>query len=281
MLEYLPTDLVVLICGLMGLIGLILGSGLNCLAMRLAAGKKWSGNERSACPHCGHTLGAFELIPLISWLIQGGKCRHCASPISIRYPLTEATLALVYVALLFKFGFTMQLITPVIFASCLFCLSLVDFDTQIIPDRFHVIPIIARFTELLLIGGIRGLLTGIIPGLIIAGSVLAISLVMDKILKKDTMGGGDIKLLFVIGCFLSLPECLLMVMIACIVGIVMASILMKLDSETQFPFGPALSIAAIVSRYLYKMSGNIWTPAVLNAVLMTVMTVANTMVCYR
>jgi prepilin signal peptidase PulO-like enzyme (type II secretory pathway) len=70
---------------------------------------------------------------------------------------------------------------------------------------------------------------------------------MDKILKKDTMGGGDIKLLFVIGCFLSLPECLLMVMIACIVGIVMASILMKLDSETQFPFGPALSIAAIVT----------------------------------
>ena len=247
MLECLPTSIVIYLVALFAILGLVMGSALNCLALRLAKGEKWSGNSRSACPSCGHTLTAADLVPLFSWLFLRGKCRHCGAPISRRYPLTEAALALVYVCLLFRFGLTVQLITPMIFASCLFCLSLVDFDTQIIPDRFHVIPLIARFAELLLSGGIRCLLTGITPGLIIAGSVLAISLIMDKVLKKDTMGGGDIKLLFVIGCFLSLPECLLMVMIACVIGICMASILMKLDSETAFPFGPALSIAAIVT----------------------------------
>lgn len=249
MLEYLPTDLVVLICGLIGLIGLVLGSGLNCLAMRLAAGKKWSGNERSACPHCGHTLGAFELIPLISWLIQGGKCRHCASPISIRYPLTEGTLALTFVLLTLKFGLTLELVSALTFACCLFTLSLVDLDTQIIPDRFIVIPIIVRTAELLYTRGFAGL-KALLPGLIIAGSVLALSLIMDKVLKKDTMGGGDIKLLFVIGMYLTLPECILMVVLACVIGIVMASILMKVDSETAFPFGPALAISAIATMLI-------------------------------
>ena len=85
------------------------------------------------------------------------------------------------------------------------------------------------------------------PSLILGGAMLALSLIMDKVLKKDTMGGGDIKLMALLGMFLTLPECLLMIMIACVVGIVMGSILMKVDSETPFPFGPALAIAAWIT----------------------------------
>ena len=247
MLTYLPIHILAYLVMLFAVLGLVMGSALNCLALRLAREEKWAGNSRSACPACGHTLTALDLIPLLSWLCLRGKCRHCHAPISPRYPLSEATLAAVYVCLLLKFGLTVQLITPMIFASCLFCLSLVDLDTQIIPDRFLVIPIAARCAELLLTGGVSLLLSGALPGLVIAGSVLVISLVMDKILKKDTMGGGDIKLLFVIGLFLTLPECLLMVMIACVIGIVMASLLMRVSPDTPFPFGPALSIAAIVT----------------------------------
>ena len=250
MLNFLPTHIVVILAVLFAVLGAVMGSGLNCLALRLASGQKWSGKERSACPACGHTLGAGELIPLVSWLVQRGKCRHCGAKVSPRYPITEAILAALFVALLFKFDLTLNLITPVIFVCCLFCLSLVDLDIQIIPDRFILIPLMARAIELAVTGGIRGLLLGILPGVIVAGSVLILSLIMDKVLKKDTMGGGDIKLLAVIGCFLSLPECLLMVMIACVVGIVMASVLMKLDSETAFPFGPALSIAAVITMFI-------------------------------
>ena len=250
MLKILPVHIVVYLCLFMGLFGLVMGSALNCLALRLASGKKWSGSERSACPACGHVLTAPDLVPLFSWLFLRGKCRHCKAPISVRYPLTEALLAAVYVALLLKFDLTLTLVTHLIFASCLFCLSLVDLDTQIIPDRFIVIPIIARCLELLLSGGLRGLLSGALPGLVIAGSVLLLSLIMDKVLKKDTMGGGDIKLLFVIGLFLPLGQCLLMVMIACVVGIVMASLLMNVSPETPFPFGPALSLAAVVTLFI-------------------------------
>ena len=96
----------------------------------------------------------------------------------------------------------------------------------------------------------EGVESWIYPGLILAGSVLVLSLIMDKVLKKDTMGGGDIKLLFVIGTFLPLTQCLLMLVIACILGIVMASILLKVDSETAFPFGPALSIAAVITLFV-------------------------------
>ena len=250
MLEYLPTHIVVYLSLLMALLGLVMGSALNCLALRLSSGKKWSGNQRSACPACGHVLTARDLVPLFSWLFLRGKCRYCRAPVSPRYPLTEATLSVVFVGLFLKYGITAQLITPLIFACCLFCLSLVDLDTQIIPDRFIVIPIIARFAELLLTGGFKALLTGALPGLIIAGSVLILSLIMDKVLGKETMGGGDIKLLFVIGLFLPLGQCLLMVMIACVVGIVMASLLMKVSPETPFPFGPALSLAAIVTLFI-------------------------------
>ena len=247
MLSYLPTHIVVYLCALAALLGLVMGSALNCLAMRIVAGERWSGNSRSACPKCGHTLSALELIPLISWLIQGGKCRHCKAPISIRYPLTEAILAAVFVAMLLKFGLTAQLLSALVFAGCLLCLSLVDLDTQIIPDRFILIPIVVRAAQLLFTGGFSALLGASVPGFIIAGAVLLLSLIMDKVLKKDTMGGGDIKLLFVIGLYLTLPECLLMVMLSCVIGIVMAAILMRVDSETAFPFGPALSIAAVLT----------------------------------
>lgn len=244
MLEYLSTPVVVYLCIVIGLLGLVMGSALNCLALRLAKGEKWSGKARSACPACGHTLSATELIPLVSWLIQGGKCRHCKAPISKRYPITEAILAALYVCLLLKFGLSLELVSALVFASCLFCLSLVDLDTQIIPDRFILIPIVVRAAELLMKGG---LLSGVIPGFVVAGAVLVLSLIMDKVLKKDTMGGGDIKLLFVIGLFLTLPECMLMLMLACVIGIVMAALMMKVSPDTPFPFGPALSIAAVVT----------------------------------
>lgn len=246
MLSMLPGHIVAYLIFLFAILGLVMGSALNCLALRLASGRKWSGSSRSACPACGHTLSPADLVPLFSWLALGGKCRYCKAPVSPRYPITEAALALIYVSLLLKFGLTVQLITPMVFASCLFCLSLVDLDTQIIPDRFILIPIAFRGAELLITGGFGGLLHGCLPGFIIAGAVLVLSLIMDKVLKKDTMGGGDIKLLFVIGMFLSLPACMLMVMVACVIGIAMAALMMKVSPDTPFPFGPALSIAAVI-----------------------------------
>lgn len=228
------------------LFGLIMGSALNCLAYRIAHEQSWAGG-RSACPNCGHTLGFFDLIPLFSWLFLRGKCRYCKAPISVRYPLSELCLAICYTALLFRFDVSLQTLSCFILVSCLFCLSLVDLEIQIIPDRFLLIPAIAQLAFLLYDGGFTGLLHGLLPALALGGGVLVLSLIMDKVLKKDSMGGGDIKLLFVLGLYFDFPSCLLLLVFACAAGIVLGAIVMRVKKDTPFPFGPALSLAALLT----------------------------------
>lgn len=250
MYEFLPLYAKIYLFVIAGILGLVMGSALNCLSYRIAHHQKWSGG-RSKCPSCEHTLGLFDLIPLFSWLFLRGKCRYCGKKISPRYPLTEALLALVFISLLWRYQLTLDLVTTLILCSCLFCLSLVDLETQIIPDRFLLIPAIVRIGQLLFENrsDIKVFFFALIPAVALGGSVLIISLIMDKILKKETMGGGDIKLLAVLGLFLSpyplcIPEGLMLLFIACIVGIIIGAVLMKVNSETPFPFGPALSVAA-------------------------------------
>ena len=247
MFAYLPAHIVVYFYCLVAMLGAVLGSGLNCLSYRLAREQKWTGKERSVCVHCGHTLASKDLIPVLSFLFLKGKCRYCGKKLSPRYVLTELLLSVIFVSILWRYELTLSAITPTILCCCLFCLSLVDLDTQIIPDRFLLIPAVCRAVELVLVGGLKGLVSGIVPGLVIGGAVLALSLVMDKVLKKDTMGGGDIKLLALLGMFFTIPECMFLVIVACVVGILMAAVLMKVDSETAFPFGPALAIAGWVT----------------------------------
>ncbi len=259
MLDFLPCHIVAYLYLLSAVLGAVLGSGLNCLCFRLARGQSWSGGARSVCVHCGHSLSAWDLIPVVSFLALRGRCRYCGKGLSRRYLLTELLLSLVFVSLLWRYDLSLELITPAVLCCCLFCLSLVDLEIQIIPDRFLLIPALFRAAELLLTGGISGLIAGCLPGLVIGGSVLALSLMMDHLLKKDTMGGGDIKLLALLGMFFSLAESLLLVFAACLIGITMACVLLKKDKSAAFPFGPALALAAwftllfgnsIVSWYL-------------------------------
>lgn len=227
---------------LCGIAGLVMGSALNCLALRIVSGERWS-KGRSHCVHCGHALQSRELIPLFSYLWQKGKCRWCGKPISPRYPAAEAALAIIYITLLIRFDLSLDALNAMILCSCLFCLSLVDLDIQIIPDRFLVISAAARLV-FLLAGRDFALLGGsLLRGLLLGGSVLVLSLIMDKVLKKESMGGGDIKLLFVLGLYFSLPCCFFLIIAACILGIVLA-LLLGAKEGIAFPFGPALSLAA-------------------------------------
>ena len=240
MFDYLPLAVKLYILAIALATGTILGSGLNCLAYRMVRRQSWAGG-RSRCPRCSHVLAARDLIPVLSYVTLKGKCRYCGGKMDKRYVLTEAFLGVCYVTLVLRFGLSFDTVTHLILVSCLFTLSLIDLDTQIIPDRFLVIPALFRLLQL----GMEGeILSGLVPAFVFGGGLLALSLVMDKILGKDTMGGGDIKLMAVLGLYFSIPECLLLLILACVAGIVIASILMKIKDDTPFPFGPALSIAA-------------------------------------
>ena len=243
MFQFLPLSAKLYLALLAFFLGAVMGSALNCLAYRIAREQKWS-SGRSQCPVCHHTLSLPDLIPVFSWLCLGGKCRHCGAKISPRYVITEALLGLAFVSVVLRFGLSAHALSAAVLVACLLALSLVDLEIQIIPDRFLAIPAAVRLVQLICQGRV---LSGLIPALAFGGGLLALSLVMDKILKKDSMGGGDIKLMAVLGLFFTVPECLLLLLIACIVGIFMAAILMKIDSDTAFPFGPALSIAAWVT----------------------------------
>ena len=246
--DFFPPYAKIYLYVIVGILGLVMGSALNCLSYRIAHNQKWSGG-RSACPSCGHTLATLDLIPLFSWLFLKGKCRYCGKKISPRYPLTEALLALVFISLLWRYGLSFDFFSTLVLCSCLFCLSLVDLETMTIPNRFLIIPAVVRLIQLFVEGGFKGLLFGVIPGIALGGGMLIISLIMDKILKKDSMGGGDIKLLAVLGLFLSqyptcIPQGLLLLLVAAVVGILFAAAVMKVNAETAFPFGPALAISA-------------------------------------
>ncbi len=245
-LSELTTFAAVYILAVAGILGAVMGSALNCLAYRIAHEKKWAGG-RSVCPMCGHALGILDLVPVLSWLFLRGRCRHCGEKISPRYILTELLLAVCFMSVLWKFGITLECVTVLVLCACMLSLSLVDLDIQIIPDRFLLIPVILRAAWLLYDGSFMGLWRGIWPGLALGGGVLILSLIMDKVLGKDSMGGGDIKLMAVLGTFLTFPECLFMLIVACIAGILIAAILQKAKPDTPFPFGPALSLAGWVA----------------------------------
>jgi leader peptidase (prepilin peptidase)/N-methyltransferase len=229
-------------------LGLVMGSALHCLAWRIAHGQRWAAATRSACPACGHTLAPADLVPLFGWLRQRGKCRWCGSPISVRYPVAEAILAVVYVSLLLRFGLAWETVQYVVLCSCLFCLSWVDWDTQTIPHRFLAVAAAARLVYIACTAGtvanvFAQSLTALWHGLALGGSILLLALVLDKLLGKESMGGGDIKLLAVLGMYFTLPCCLLLVVLACVLGIVLA-LGVGAKRGIAFPFGPALSAAA-------------------------------------
>lgn len=243
-LSYLDTTALVYLLVLCVILGLCMGSALNCLAWRIANKKSWT-KGKSICPACRHELHTRDLIPLLSYIFSKGKCRYCGEKISPRYPLTELGLAVIFVAVFLRYGFTLYTLDIMVLASCLFTLSLIDLDTMTIPDRFLIIPAVCQLVYAYYYGGFASVWYALWHGLVLGGAVLLISLFMDKVLKKESMGGGDIKLLFVLGLFLDLPECLLLLVFSCVLGLVMALLLRR--SEKAFPFGPALSAGMLLT----------------------------------
>lgn len=191
---------------------------------------------------CGHKLGVLDLVPLFSWLLLRRKCRYCGSEISARYPLSELALGLVYVLILAKYDLTLRTLELIVLCSLLLCVTLCDLDQHIIPDRFIVIGIINRIIFILLSGNIlEEFKLSLIGAFSVSLPLLVLSLILDKILKKDTMGGGDIKLFFMAGMYFVWSVNVLVLFMSAIIGILFG-ILIKKNEEKQIPFGPAVSV---------------------------------------
>ena len=225
-------------------LGAVMGSFLNCAAFRIVRGESFL-KGRSRCPACGHELTARELVPVLSWVFQRGRCRACGAKVSARYPLTELGFALATVLCLLRFDLTVLCLRNYAFLCCLFLLTLTDLEDMTIPDGCHIASALAWLAALpFAFTGWGDVVRSLAAALIFGGGLLGISLVMDKVLGRDSLGGGDIKLFAVVGLYLGIIGTLFTLLIACVLGLMMNAALRRHDGDRVFPFGPAIALSA-------------------------------------
>jgi leader peptidase (prepilin peptidase)/N-methyltransferase len=231
-------------------IGLLFGSFINVCIYRIPLMQSIVA-PASHCPSCKTPIRPYDNIPVVSFLWLRGRCRTCQTPISWRYPLVEILHASGYLSILYRFGPTREALIYAIFFSALTAITFIDLDHQIIPDRITlpgiVLGAIAGAT-VLPPGPINALI-----GLVLGGGFFYLIAVLSlAILKKEGMGGGDIKLVAMIGAILGWEEVLLAIFCAAISGSVVGMTLIatkQRDRTEPIPFGPFLAAGAMVSLF--------------------------------
>lgn len=228
---------------LAALLGLAMGSFLGCLASRLVGGGSVL-KGRSRCDLCGHTLGARDLVPVFSWLFSKGRCRYCGGKLSPQYPIQEAVCALIYVSLLLRWDVSLTALMYAILLSLLFAASLVDLDIQELPDGLLLTGALAYFPLAYIQGGFPFIFRGLLGAALLFVPMLVVVLLFDKLSGKESMGGGDLKLIALLGLYFGWQQGWLLIIAACLLGLAFAALLGRVKSRAAFPFGPALSAAA-------------------------------------
>jgi leader peptidase (prepilin peptidase)/N-methyltransferase len=255
-----------------GVFGLLVGSFLNVVIHRLPKmmERDWAcqcaelrGEEpapeapfnlavpRSRCPHCGHAIGALENIPLLSYLVLGGKCRGCQARISIRYPMVEALTGLLFTFAAWRFGLSLAGAGALLLIGASIALAFIDFDTQLLPDDI-TLPLVWAGLLLNLFGAYTTL-----PGAVVGAMAGYLSLWLvywgfKLATGKEGMGYGDFKLLAAIGAWLGWQMLPLVILLSSFVGAVIGIFLMvaaKRGRNVPMPFGPYLATAGVIALF--------------------------------
>ncbi len=253
-----------------GLLGMLVGSFLNVVIHRLPKmmERDWAAQcaelrgeavaapetynlvvPRSACPACGHRIGALQNIPVVSWIALRGKCSACRTPISIRYPLVEALTGALSVGLALHFGYGLALAGALVFAWALVAAAFIDLDTTLLPDDI-TLPLL-WLGLLLNLGGTYVPLTDAVIGAA-AGYLVLWSVYWGfKLLTgKEGMGFGDFKLLGAIGAFLGWKLLPVVILLSSVVGAVVGIsmiVFARHGRSVPIPFGPYLAAAGLLA----------------------------------
>ncbi len=247
--------------------GSLIGSFLNVCIHRMPLGKSvvW---PSSHCPKCEKRIPWYDNIPFLSFLLLGGKCRFCHKGISWRYPLVEFLTALMFLLLFNYYNVTYNFFVYVVLACLLIISAFVDIKHRIIPDEVSLGGIVLGF----ILNSIRGFslhpfsfnfrpLVNSLLGIIIGGAIIYLTgklfdWIYFKLLKKppiqgetESMGGGDVKLLAMIGAFIGWQRALLTFFIAPFLGAVVGIVNLVVKKDHTIPYGPFLAIAALISLF--------------------------------
>ena len=233
----------------MFIIGAVLGS------FYMVVGDRLSNNEsivvpRSHCSNCNHILSWYELIPIISYIIQRGKCKNCHTKLSISYMLIEILSGTLFALSYYLYGFNYEFFMSIIISSLLIIIYVSDFKYLIINDEPLIIAItLSIITNFVFLGTIKGLYL-IISGLVMFIFMYLVKLFGDKAFKRESLGGGDIKLAFFIGCTLGLRLAFVSLIIASFLALPYASYYVVKKQEREIPFGPFLITGVLITFML-------------------------------
>ncbi len=236
-----------------GLFGAMIGSFLNVCIHRLPRQESiiW---PSSRCPACSGRIAPYDNIPIVSFLLLRGRCRACRAPIPFRYPLVEAANGLGYLLIVQQFGPGWPAAAYALFFSALLVVTFIDFDHQIIPDRITLpgIPLGVLCAATVLPTGLLNSVLGLLLG---GGLLWFMAWISPYLFGKEGMGGGDIKLLSMVGAFLGWEPVLLTVMVGASVGAVTGLFLIALKwlrRDQYLPFGPFLALGAVVAMFFFN-----------------------------
>lgn len=232
------------------ILGAIVGSFLNVCILRLPKEESII-TPGSHCPHCKNPIKFYDNIPLISYIVLKGRCRRCNGPISFQYPLIEGITAISSLLLFLRYGFSLSYLVYFSFLAALIVITVIDLYHQIIPDVISLPGIgVGLLTSLInpentFINSLIGMLLG-------GGSLFFVATLYQWLFKREGMGGGDVKLLAMIGAFLGWKAVILTILFSSFIGSIVGIIIMALkgkDFKYAIPFGPFLSLGATLSLF--------------------------------
>ena len=210
---------------------------------------------RSACPSCGHRIGAHENVPLVSWLALRGKCSACKASIPVRYPLVELAGGLLAAYAVWRFGLTWKGGAACVLLWMLTALTVIDFDTQLLPDDLTLpllwAGLVANLFELFV--PLRTAVIGAVAGYL---ALWLVYWIFKLVRGKEGMGYGDFKLLAALGAWLGWAMLPLIVLLASVVGAVIGLALIVFkgrDHNVPLAFGPYLAIAGAIALFFGPM----------------------------
>lgn len=230
--------------------GALVGSFLNVCIHRIPSGESIA-FPASHCPRCQEPIKPYDNVPIVSYLLLRGRCRHCAAPIAARYPLVEMLGGIAAVGALYGFGATAEALLIFAFLAALIVITFIDLDHQIIPDAISIPGIFVGFAAALLFG--RPTWLSSLAGIALGGGILwIVAASYEWLTGREGMGGGDIKLLAMIGAFLGWRAIPVTVLLASLLGSVIGLSLMAVrgrDTRMAIPFGPFLAAAAVCALF--------------------------------
>jgi len=232
--------------------GLIFGSFYNVVGYRLPKGLSLIKPKGSFCPNCNHELKWYELIPLISFIIQKGKCTKCKCKISLFYPLIELLTGILFLISYIAFGFTTEFALALLLSSYFVIVIVSDGRYMEIPDEVTItFTVLVLLTKLLAYGPNEALLS-LVQGFTMFLVIYLFMKITSFIFKKETLGGGDIKLEFFTGALIGIYNGLFSIFIGSLIALPFSLLNIKSKEDSTIPFGPFLLLGVFII-YIFKL----------------------------